>query len=214
MKPNRPTSKTSKSRSCSTRGDGPVRCTAFRRNWQLARCVFQLASRSCRALVTGIPAEAGTTSARLRVQEGALRGSRETSDLWRASGPNSHEFGYKLFPAFAILLLTRSYAPRLPAAAFQLERSGCFPYTLPCPIPATENERKAFATIPLRYTAAGWQCPLRSGFSRSISRRWPDNGTCPRHHSCRLWRPKADSVDAPLVSPAIPARRPSCPDTT
>jgi len=45
-----------------------------------------------------------------RVEERVRSGSRETSDVLRANGPNSHEFGYEFSRCFAFLLQTRSYA--------------------------------------------------------------------------------------------------------
>jgi len=44
------------------------------------------------------------------VEERVRSGSRETSDVLRANGPNSHEFGYEFSRWFAFLLQTRSYA--------------------------------------------------------------------------------------------------------
>ena len=44
-------------------------------------------------------------------EERVRSGSRETSDVLRASGPNSHEFGYEFSRGFAFLLQTRSCAP-------------------------------------------------------------------------------------------------------
>ena len=43
-----------------------------------------------------------------RAQERVRSGSRETSDVSRASGPNSHEFGYDFSHTFTGLLQTRS----------------------------------------------------------------------------------------------------------
>ena len=47
-------------------------------------------------------------------EERVRSGSRETSDVSPASGPNSHEFGYEFSRGFAFLLQTRSRAPRRP----------------------------------------------------------------------------------------------------